>query len=112
LLDLHSQYGPVVRIAPDELSYATAQAWKDIFQHHASHEEFSKDPMALIRPLNSVYSMLGANRADHSRLRRLLSHAFSDKGIREQSQLIRQHINLLIQRLHEHAGEQSQDMVE
>jgi averantin hydroxylase len=112
LLDLHSQYGPVVRIAPDELSYATAQAWKDIFQHHAGHEEFSKDPMALIRPLNGVYSMLGANRADHSRLRRLLSHAFSDKGIREQSQLIRQHINLLIQRLHEHAGEQSQDMVE
>jgi averantin hydroxylase len=68
--------------------------------------------MALARPPNGVSSILGANHADHSRFRRLLSHAFSDKGIREQDPLIRQYVDLLIQRLHEHAGQGSQDMVD
>jgi averantin hydroxylase len=112
LFELHKQYGPVIRIAPDELSYATSQAWKDVFQHRAGHEEFSKDPMNSARPVNGIYSIIGANRADHSRFRRLLSHAFSDKGIREQNLLIRQYVDLLIQRLHEHAGTRSQDMVD
>jgi averantin hydroxylase len=68
--------------------------------------------MTLGRPLNGVYHILGANRADHSRFRRLLSHSFSDKGIREQTPVIRQHVNLLIQRLHEHAEKGSQNMVD
>lgn len=112
ILELHKQYGPVVRIAPDELSYATSQAWKDVFQNRPGHEEFPKDLLTVARPLNGVYSMLGANRPDHSRHRRLLSHAFSDKGIREQNPLIRQYVDLLIQRLHEHAGQQAQNMVD
>jgi averantin hydroxylase len=68
--------------------------------------------MTLARPLNGVYHILGANRANHSRFRRLLSHSFSDKGIREQTPVIQQHVNLLIQRLHEHAGKGSQNMVD
>ena len=28
---LHEQYGDVVRVAPDELSFASASAWKDIY---------------------------------------------------------------------------------
>ena len=62
--------------------------------------------------MNGVYSVLGANRADHSRFRRLLSHAFSDKGIREQNPLIRRYTDLLIQKLYEHAGQGSQNMVD
>jgi hypothetical protein len=30
LLELHRKYGPVVRIAPNELSFTDAQAWHDI----------------------------------------------------------------------------------
>jgi averantin hydroxylase len=112
LFELHKQYGPVIRIAPDELSYASPQAWTDVFQHRSGHEEFSKDRMAISRPLNGVYNIIGADRADHSRFRRLLSHSFSDKGIREQTPVIQQHVNLLIQRLHEHAGKGSQNMVD
>jgi averantin hydroxylase len=112
LFELHKQYGPVIRIAPDELSYASPQAWTDVFQHRSGHEEFPKDRMTIGRPLNGVYHIIGANRADHSRFRRLLSHSFSDKGIREQTPVIQQHVNLLIQRLHEHAGRGSQNMVD
>lgn len=28
---LHDIYGPVVRVAPNELSFITAEAWKDIY---------------------------------------------------------------------------------
>lgn len=31
MIKLHKKYGPVLRIAPDELSYASAQAWQDIY---------------------------------------------------------------------------------
>jgi hypothetical protein len=47
--------------------------------------------------------MLASNEADHSRVRRNLSHAFSDKVLREQEQLIMQYVDLLVYRLREHA---------
>lgn len=31
LLSIHEKYGPVVRIAPDELSFVNAQAIQDIY---------------------------------------------------------------------------------
>ncbi|KAK7746481.1 hypothetical protein SLS53_002440 [Cytospora paraplurivora] len=34
MIRLHEKYGPVLRIAPDELSYASAEAWQDIYAHH------------------------------------------------------------------------------
>lgn len=49
--------------------------------------------------------------ADHSRYRRLLSHAFSDKALREQEPLIKKYVDLFISRLHENAKYGSQDIV-
>lgn len=49
--------------------------------------------------------------ADHTRYRRLLNHAFSEKALQEQSPLIKKYVDLLISRLHEHAGDGPQDMV-
>ena len=42
-----------------------------------------------------------SNNADHSRMRRLLSHAFSDAALREQEPLITHYLDLLIRKLHE-----------
>jgi cytochrome P450 len=49
--------------------------------------------------------------ADHSRYRRLLSHAFSDKALREQEPLIKKYVDLFISRLHENSKNGSQDIV-
>lgn len=38
--NLHVKYGPVVRIAPGELSYTTSSAWKKIYGQR--NPEFSK----------------------------------------------------------------------
>jgi hypothetical protein len=39
VLALHEQYGPVVRVAPDEISYAVPEAWDDIYKASASKGE-------------------------------------------------------------------------
>ncbi|GAD95590.1 hypothetical protein PVAR5_4236 [Paecilomyces variotii No. 5] len=79
---LHDQYGDVVRIAPDELSFIDSTAWKAIY--------VSNGP-----------SITQSNDADHSRYRRLLSHGFSDSSLRGQEPIIKSYIDLLIRRLHE-----------
>jgi cytochrome P450 len=110
LHELHQTYGPVVRIAPWELSYTSAQAWKDIYTGRTSQKGAAKQPM----PSNVVYGadelkyfgahsvMFQPSAADHDRNRRILLPAFSDKSLRDQEPIITKHVAMLIQRLHEY----------
>lgn len=41
--NLHAQYGPIVRIAPDELSFIDPSAWKDIMCAHKGRPTMQKD---------------------------------------------------------------------
>src|SRR6186997_3085762 len=41
--ELHDRYGPVVRIAPNELSYTDSQAWKDINVSRPGHLPFERN---------------------------------------------------------------------
>jgi averantin hydroxylase len=109
--DLHEEYGQIVRIGPNEVSYTCAEAWKDIYSHRQGHQEFPKDPYGQVAPVNGIPSMVGATRENHSRYRRLLAHAFSEKGLREQEPLIRKYVDLLIERLHQYSREGAQNMV-
>jgi cytochrome P450 len=101
---LHAQYGPVVRIAPNELSYNTATAWRTIYGHRGSAEEMQKDlnGAGLTRPPNGQHGILTADRENHARMRRLISHAFSEKALREQEGFLQQYVDLLIKGLKEH----------
>lgn len=93
LKDLHDYYrSDVVRISPDELSFISASAWKEIYGNRPGHEHFQKDLLLF----SGVDSIVTAPDADHSRMRRLLGHAFSDKALREQEPLIQSYTNSLI----------------
>lgn len=48
---------------------------------------------------------------EHSRMRRVLAHAFSEKAVREQEPLIQEYVDLLMSSLHEAADEGPQNMV-
>lgn len=98
LRDLHQQYASdVVRTSPDELSFISPSAWKDLCGHRQGHAGFPKD-LGVYAGKNNIIT---ANDADHSRMRRLLSHAFSDKALKEQEALIRAQVELLINGLQE-----------
>jgi cytochrome P450 len=100
---LYEKYGDVVRIAPDELAMANPAAWNDIMGHRTSGDEMAKSEH-LYRPIKAVPTNISnADRDEHARLRRQLSHGFSDKSMRAQEPLIQQYIDLLIRRLREHA---------
>lgn len=108
---LHAKYGNVVRIAPNELSYTNVYAWRDIFGHRKSNQgEHIKDPV-FTAPLKG--NIIGADRDDHRRFRRILSHGFSAQTMFDQQPLINTYIDLFIKRLHEkcEGGSKPVDMV-
>ncbi|KAF0329915.1 hypothetical protein GQ607_002682 [Colletotrichum asianum] len=99
LRDMHEKYGPVIRVGPNELSFASPEAWQAIMGHRKSGEvENGKAAFYAVPPL-----ITGLNRTDHSRVRRLMSHGFSSAALRDQEPMIRGYIDLLIQRLHENS---------
>ncbi|KAI9373001.1 putative sterigmatocystin biosynthesis P450 monooxygenase stcF [Aspergillus egyptiacus] len=104
---LHDQYGPVVRIAPDELSYITPDAARPIY---ASSPELPKDPMHLPPFHNDTPGILAADQDRHRRYRRLLAYAFSEKGLRAQQGMIQGHIDRLVTRLQESCSSGSVDL--
>lgn len=86
-------------MSPDELSFISPAAWKDMLANRQGRiNPFTKDKIAF----GGVRNLLTANDADHSRIRRLLSHAFSDKALREQEPIIQSYIDSLIAGLKKH----------
>lgn len=103
LLKLHDQYGPIVRIAHNELSFIHPDAWKDILGHRSGGRlENNKEPLSI---LGTEHNLFGANLEDHSRMRRVLSHGFSMQAIADQQPLISAHVDLLFQKLREDCGQ-------
>ncbi|KAE9964642.1 hypothetical protein EG328_010294 [Venturia inaequalis] len=111
VLKLHELYGPVVRTAPNELSYANSIVYKDVFSHRQGHAEFGKSSRTVVTPPNGVHGILTANRADHSRFRRAFSASFSDRGMQRQQPLITRYVDLFIQGLKSKSAEGPQDLV-
>jgi aspirochlorine biosynthesis cytochrome P450 monooxygenase len=108
----HDQYGAIVRIAPDELSFTSPDAWPQIYNsrpqlvktkfHFATSEG---DP-------NFPESMITAPDAEHARLRRLAGPAFLNSGIAEVEPVLQHYSDLLISQLKASSKEGSQNMVE
>ncbi|KAG9724511.1 benzoate 4-monooxygenase cytochrome P450, partial [Aureobasidium melanogenum] len=78
---LHETYGPVVRIAPRELSFNDASAWKAIYGHKTGGKTrtFEKDPTFYITNPQSTRHIGTADDPNHTRQRRILANSFSDK---------------------------------
>ncbi|KAF9873804.1 cytochrome P450 [Colletotrichum karsti] len=102
ILELHQEYGPIVRVAPNELAYSHPDAWKDLHGHLKNGTgDHGRDP---IFTRDSRESIIGGNREDHSRYRRALSHGFSAQSMFDQQPIIRKYVDLLFQRLHENCA--------
>lgn len=111
--ELHEIYGPVVRIAPNNLSYINPQAWKDIYAHKKTREqEMIKDPEFYVRNPDAP-TIVNGNHEEHARYRRLYSPGFSLRSLREQEPLIQGYVNMFIKGLARacEQGETRVDMV-
>jgi cytochrome P450 len=100
---LHQEYGDVVRIAPDELSFINGDAWKAIYGTRVGHGQKGKDFRFYSPTAGGAPSIIVSNDVDHSRFRRLMSHGFSDSALRGQEAIIKGYVDLLMQRLRENS---------
>ncbi|CAG9946963.1 unnamed protein product [Clonostachys rosea f. rosea IK726] len=96
---LHDQYGPVVGYTYNDVSFTSATAFKTIYGHNAGGDRnFEKDVRVYSkeRPQSNI---VNAGNEDHRRMRRLISHAFSEKALANQEEVIKQYVDLFIGRL-------------
>lgn len=107
----HEQYGPVVRVGPNHLSFTDPRAWRAIYGHRVGESaapghtaEMSKAPPFTTTIRDVPTSIINADREEHSRLRRGLSHGFSDAALRQQEPLIMRYVNLLLKQLHQESS--------
>lgn len=112
--ELHAKYGPVVRIAPNNLSFINPQAWKDIYYYKKAPElEMVKDPEFYVRN-PAAPTIINGNREEHARYRRLYSPGFSLRSLREQEPLIQGYVNGFVNGITQacEQGETPVDMVQ
>lgn len=112
---LHEQYGEVVRLSPDELSFTNPKAWRDIYGYGSKEGPGSLPPKNWNRQgssPNGVNSLVAEpDNAEHARIRRIFSPAFSDRALVQQSPLFAKYTNQLIGCLRASANANAVDLV-
>ncbi|KAI7781741.1 cytochrome p-450 [Diaporthe eres] len=98
--DLHNQYGPVVRIAPNELSYTTPSAWKKIYGQRSPEFEKAVDGRGIAPvEINGKRALMTETSEGHARLRKAINPAFSERAVRDQEKYLQAHSDTLVTQL-------------
>ncbi|KAF2653597.1 cytochrome P450 [Lophiostoma macrostomum CBS 122681] len=100
LKHFHEKYGPIVRYAPNELSYANGAAWKDIYGNRPGHLPFKRSA-TFFRKLSAddPESIMGPNEEAHARMRRAFANSFSEKSLKDQSPTVERYVSAMIEQL-------------
>jgi hypothetical protein len=94
--------GKVVRVSPNELSFATVESWKAIYGHRSGGA-----PTPIKGEFYDIYGAgfeslcIGSERnpQKHGQMRRMLSVAFATKSLVEQEDIITASVNDFVQRI-------------
>lgn len=91
---LHEKYGEVVRISPDELSFAEPSAWHDIYQ---TRPLLPPPVLEIPGSLPNMNSTLDTEY--HQRVKKTFSTGFSERALQSQEPIVQNLTDLLIKRL-------------
>ncbi|KAK1689331.1 cytochrome P450 [Colletotrichum godetiae] len=100
----HRKYGPVVRVSPNELSFATVESWKAIYGNRVAGA-----PPVIKSEFYDIYGAgfkslcIGSERDPHKhgKMRKMLSAAFSTKMLLDQEDIITKTVDAFVHRLGE-----------
>lgn len=96
--ELHDQYGPVVRIAPDTLSFVDPRIWKDVFYR----KDFLRpSPYGERPPGVEADNLISADAPTHARFRRILNPALSKAAMRDYEPTVQDYFHKLMARFDE-----------
>jgi cytochrome P450 len=99
-LNLHAKYGPVVRVAPNLLSFDTETSYREIYCYMGGRTPFIKGGYYTALDRGKFPSIVSTiDPAEHSRMRKLISHAFSARSLGEQEELVHNHVDQLVTQL-------------
>ncbi|KAL0933406.1 cytochrome P450 3A19 [Colletotrichum truncatum] len=100
---IHAKYGSVVRIGPNEISFATEDALKTIHNPGPSGGHFTKQgtiESLLAKLIWAAPNLLTTtDRTAHKRLRTALQPAFTAKALMEQEDIVQYHVNGAVEAL-------------
>ncbi|KAK7403409.1 hypothetical protein QQX98_010822 [Neonectria punicea] len=100
---LHRKYGPVVRIAPNELSFSSERALRDIHNPGPDGHNFTKRGTSedlILRLVFGARNILLVDEGEaHKRLRGALQPAFTAKAMRDQQDITHYHVQKAVERL-------------
>lgn len=100
---LHEQYGDIVRLAPDELSFIDPAVWRDIYpKNFLRPSEYKDQP-----PGKTASNLIACTEEEHARFRRILAPAFSERYTAAQEPFVRSHVDKLVSKLNERIEESS-----
>jgi hypothetical protein len=77
--DLHNQYGPVVRIGPNEIHFNSPTALRTIYGAGSGFERTAFYSMFDVYGRRNLFTFFGV--ADHAKRKRLLAHTYSKSAI-------------------------------
>ncbi|PYH82071.1 cytochrome P450, partial [Aspergillus uvarum CBS 121591] len=98
--ELHEQDGPYFRMAPDEISFASEEAWHDIYAWRPGHKRAIRKPIFMKAPEGIADNIITtSNVKSHARVRGLMSHSFTENALREQAPLVQGHADVFIDQL-------------
>ena len=99
---LHEQYGDVIRIAPDEVSFAREDAWSDVLLSRPGRKPFLKNPFFFRSPPGQPPNLVTTIDVNESaRMRQLVMPAFTERSLSKQEPVIQQYASLFMDRLRE-----------
>ncbi|PWY74295.1 cytochrome P450 ClCP1 [Aspergillus heteromorphus CBS 117.55] len=96
---LHEQYGDIVRVAPDELSIISPDAWRDIYtrgRDFVRPSQYKDQP-----PGKTASNLIACSESEHARLRKILAPGFSEKSAADQEPFIQSYVDKLFSKLDE-----------
>ena len=90
---LHQIYGDIVRIAPDELSFARTDAWGDIYSNRGSAPAFPKSKVWHDKQPGRPMSVLNAiDPKTHARYRRAIDPGFTERAVLMQESIVQEYV--------------------
>lgn len=96
--DVHKKYGEVVRISPNELSFATIESYNDIYGHASKgQQQFLKAPSYDHGTTPHIVGIRDPE--EHRKTRKALSPAFSAKSLRDQENIIVEYADMFVGQL-------------
>ncbi|KAI0867410.1 cytochrome P450 [Hypoxylon argillaceum] len=99
---LHDQYGPVVRVSPDEISFISVEARQEIYGLRKGAMNMEKSPIFLgsVGALDGQTGVSLAINQHHTRQRKALGCLFTNSALVRLENLVITHIHKLVEALH------------